>query len=58
MININLTFFKMNKDKLLGKLKGGLMKLRKMHDESESVQKFHKKMDEIVNGSKDDQNKV
>ena len=48
----------MKKDKLLGKFKGGLMKLRKMHDESESVQKFHKKMDEIVNGSKDDQNKV
>lgn len=48
----------MDKEKMLGKLKGGLMKLRKMHDESEAVQKFHKKMDEIVNSSKDGEGKV
>ncbi len=48
----------MYKNKMLGKLKGGLMKLRKMHDESEAVQKFHKKMDKVVNGSKDGKGKV
>ena len=44
----------MDKEKLVGKLKGGLMKLRKMHDESEAMQNFHKKMNDIVNGSKND----